>query len=236
MEHQSAVYLLHGLMETAYGHFRPQIKAWRGRFRVLPVDLPGHGTCPLDAAPRYYAGALDYTVAVLEKYGPGRVVAASFLGGPVAVRCAIARPDLVSSLVLTGFVPDVPHEVFRLWIQSFDTASKQSPELAEAYRRAHGPRWPDTMAAVVREVEEGYHERLLVTTAMLASVPVPALLVNGANKSNERAAALELPARCPNLSGAVVDGAGHIPGRDRPAEFNRIVEDFWKQVSAIAPV
>jgi pimeloyl-ACP methyl ester carboxylesterase len=82
------VYVLHGLLGTAYGHFSHQIRAWEGRYRVVPVDLPGHGRCPLDAGEEYLDQAYEYLSALVTRFGPGRVVAASYLGSPLAVRCA----------------------------------------------------------------------------------------------------------------------------------------------------
>jgi pimeloyl-ACP methyl ester carboxylesterase len=230
------VYLLHGLLETAIGHFGPQIQAWGDATRIIPVDLPGHGRCPIDARPGYYTVAGEYVLALIKRFGPGHVVAASFLGGPVAVQCALNHPDLFSSLVLTGFVPDVPQPLLRAWLRGFELAAQHSEELVGAYQRVHGARWAKTLAAVVAEVDQAYSDRVLVTTGMLAALRPRTLLLNGANKANERTAACELPASCPGLRGVVIENAGHIPGRDQPAEFNRIVERFWEEISAGAVV
>src|SRR5258708_5917180 len=164
------VYLLHGLLETSYGHFRHQIDAWRRDHRLFPVDLPGHGRCPVDAGAPYVAQMCAYVIALMERTGPGRMVAASYLGGPVGLRCAAQRPDLVSSLVLTGFVPAVPRDVFGGWVQSVVKVSGESPELAAAYDEVHGGRWRRTLATFVEEVEQRYAEGLGVDPSPMGRV------------------------------------------------------------------
>jgi pimeloyl-ACP methyl ester carboxylesterase len=224
------VYLLHGLLETSYGHFRPQIEAWNQEFRLVPVDLPGHGRCPVDASCPYVEMMRSYVTAVVDRMGPGRVVAASFLGGPVGVRCAAERPDLVTSLVLTGFVPDVPQDVFRGWVQSVITASLASGELVSAYERVHGSRWRSTLETFVAEVDDRYGAGMRVTASMLGRLRRPVLIANGSKKSSERGAAAAAGGLGPHVSGSVIDGAGHIPGRDRPEAFQTVVEQFWREL------
>ena len=82
------VYFLHGLLGTAYAHFGNQIQAWADICELVPVDLPGHGKCKLDAGEDYLDQTLDYVLALLRRFGGGRLVAASHLGGPIAIRCA----------------------------------------------------------------------------------------------------------------------------------------------------
>src|SRR2546423_3460779 len=69
-----------------------------GRRLIVP-ELPGHGGSePLPAAPSLSAYA-DRLAVLLDK--PAAVVGHS-LGGAIALRLAIRRPDLVRALVLAG--------------------------------------------------------------------------------------------------------------------------------------
>ena len=71
--------------------------------RLLVPDLPGHGgSAPLPAAPSLNAYA-DRLGLLLEHEGiASAAVVGHSLGGAVAVRLAIRRPDLVTALVLAG--------------------------------------------------------------------------------------------------------------------------------------
>ena len=228
---QQIVYFLHGLLATAHDHFGPQLRAWKEELAVVPVDLPGHGRCPLDANPRCVAKAVSYALAVMSRFGPGHVIAASYLGSPVAVRSALQRPDLVKSLVLTGFAPDVPQEIFALWLESFGRLADENDKLTHWYEQTHGSRWPETLAAYTEDVRERYDEDVRVTWKMLSMLQRPALIANGAVKSNERDAATEAARLGPNVRGQVIQGAGHIPGCDRPEEFNQVVRAFWEETA-----
>lgn len=225
---ETPVYLVHGLLGTGYGHFGRQISAWRTRYRVIPVDLPGHGRCPLDAEEDYYDGALRHLVALLDRFGPGRVVGASYLGGPLAFRAAATRPDLVSSVVLTGFVPDMAKDAFLGLIAGFDRLAADQPALAAEYERLHTARWKQTLAAVTGHVGRDFERTALVRSEDLVSLGTPALLLNGSLKSAERAAAERADGLGRRLRGQVVEGAGHLVGYDRPEAFNEAVEAFWQ--------
>lgn len=230
------VYLLHGLLGTAHQQFGPQVRAWKDELAVVPLDLPGHGRASVRARTPYIPYAVRYALAVMSRFGPGRVIAASYLGSPVAVRCALRRPDLVQSLVLTGFVPGVPRELFATWLDSFGVVAADNPELIRWYEKMHGPGWRNTLAAYTREVREHYHDHVCVTGDMLARLDAPILIANGSAKSNERAAALEAPCFGPAVSGHVIEGAGHIPGLDRPDEFAAAVQAFWNRNPVAAHV
>ncbi|TDC59574.1 alpha/beta fold hydrolase [Micromonospora sp. KC207] len=222
--------LLHGFMETGRGHFGAQVDAWRDERDVLAPDLPGHGGCRVDARRPYGLMVERYVLALLSRLGPVDMVAASYLGSPVAVRIAHARPDLVRSLVLTGLVPDVPADVFARWLGSFVTLAEQRPDVAEAYQRLHGPRWRATFDAFVDDARECYVERFQITETMLRSLPVPLLIANGSAKSGERDAALRAAGWGGTVRGVVIEHGGHIPGQDRPAEFSAAVRDFWDRM------
>lgn len=94
--------LVHGLGGTAlnWAFVAPELARTR---RVLVVDLPGHGRSdPLPAAPSL-APFADRVLALAEREGllPATLVGHS-LGGAVAVRAAVRRPDAVRGLVLAA--------------------------------------------------------------------------------------------------------------------------------------
>ena len=74
------------------------------RFRVIVPDLPGHGcSSALPAPPQRLDPYAERLALLLERANaaPAFVVGHS-LGGVVALRLALRRPDLVSGLVLAG--------------------------------------------------------------------------------------------------------------------------------------
>jgi pimeloyl-ACP methyl ester carboxylesterase len=96
------VVLVHGLGGAA-SNWVEVAPALARRRRVLVPDLPGHaGSSPFPAAPTLSPFA-DVVAAVAEReeMAPAAVVGHS-LGGLVALRLALRRPDAVSSLVLAA--------------------------------------------------------------------------------------------------------------------------------------
>ena len=94
--------LVHGLGGAAANWLALAPLLLRGR-RLLVPELPGHGGSePLPAAPNLNAYA-DSLAEVVEREGlfPAAVVGHS-LGGAIALRLAIRRPDGVSRLVLAA--------------------------------------------------------------------------------------------------------------------------------------
>jgi pimeloyl-ACP methyl ester carboxylesterase len=96
------VVLVHGLGGAA-SNWIDVAPALARRRRVLVPDLPGHGgSTPLPAAPTLNPFA-DVVAAIAEREGmiPAAVVGHS-LGGVVALRLALRRPDVVQALVLAA--------------------------------------------------------------------------------------------------------------------------------------
>jgi pimeloyl-ACP methyl ester carboxylesterase len=92
--------LVHGLGGAA-SNWVELAPALAESYRVLALDLPGHGgSSPLPAAPSLTPFA-DVVVAVAEREGllPAAVVGHSF-GGLVGLRLALRRPDVVRALLL----------------------------------------------------------------------------------------------------------------------------------------
>jgi pimeloyl-ACP methyl ester carboxylesterase len=94
--------LVHGLGGAAW-NWVELVPLLASRFRLLVPDLPGHGgSSPLPAAPTLnpFADAVA-AMAERERMVPAAVVGHS-LGGVVALRLALRRPDAVRALVLAA--------------------------------------------------------------------------------------------------------------------------------------
>ena len=106
------VVLLHGFGDS-FTSWERWVPALSQRYRVIALDLPGHG---LTQAPADYslAGAdlAKFVSDVALRIGlPPAVVAGNSLGGGVAWQLAVSHPEQVRALVLVdaaGFPPDHP--------------------------------------------------------------------------------------------------------------------------------
>ena len=72
-----------------------------GGFRSIGVDWPGHGRSPAGTAPSTELRLAQIIEELLESLTPdGAVLVGNSVGGNVAVRLAIRRPDLVKGLMI----------------------------------------------------------------------------------------------------------------------------------------
>jgi pimeloyl-ACP methyl ester carboxylesterase len=72
-----------------------------GRFRSISIDWPGHGPSPAGTAPTTELRLTQIVEELLDSLTPaGAVLAGNSVGGNVAARLAIRRPDLVKGLMI----------------------------------------------------------------------------------------------------------------------------------------
>ncbi|MBI1340115.1 alpha/beta fold hydrolase [bacterium] len=97
------VVLVHGFAASVHA-WRPWIDRLSGDYRMVAMDLPGHG---LTSAPTGYRGSGDKQLAIVdelvERLGIERfVIAGNSMGGGVAWTYTLSHPEKVAGLVLVN--------------------------------------------------------------------------------------------------------------------------------------
>jgi pimeloyl-ACP methyl ester carboxylesterase len=118
-----AIVLVHGFAASVHA-WRPWMERLSSDYRVIALDLPGHG---LTANPRGYRASLDGNVALIDQLirhlGVERfVLGGNSMGGAVSWNYALAHPQRLNGLVLvcaagwpaSGRGGDGPPVVFQL--------------------------------------------------------------------------------------------------------------------------
>jgi pimeloyl-ACP methyl ester carboxylesterase len=219
--------------------------------RVVRYDQRGFGRSPLHGSgPHSHAGEL---VAILEDVGPAAIVGVS-MGARAALEAAIARPDLVTALVVVG--AGLPDHDWSPEMRTFDAEEEELYERrdADAYADANLRFWVDagrpadatepSVRELVRDmIRRGFELQsaepaaewsMLVPDvgARLGEIVVPVLVVAGeADVADIHANADRLERELPNAERAVIPGAAHLPPLERPDEFDRLVLPFLERVS-----
>jgi pimeloyl-ACP methyl ester carboxylesterase len=235
----------------------PQWEAFQRSHRVVRLDLRGFGGSPYLPGP--YSHAAD-VIALLDglELGPAALVGVS-LGGGVALQVAVARPDLVSALVLIGSGirgHDWSEGVTRAWEE--EEAALERGDLDAAVEInlrtwVDGPRRsPDEVDPAVRlkvgEMQrralelyldggDAAEEEALVTDVgdRLGEISVPTLVVVGElDLPDLHLIAARLQRELPDARGATIAGAAHAPTMERPDEFAEIVLSFLREVGEAA--
>jgi pimeloyl-ACP methyl ester carboxylesterase len=234
------------------GMWDEQWERYTREFRVLRCDLRGFGHTPLE--PGVFSNAQDLA-EVLEQHGFERAALLGVsLGGRVVLEVAIARPDVVSALVLVA--PGLPgHD----WSQAMqdawgeEEAALEAGDLAEAVEVnlrtwVDGPRRePEDVDPAVRArvgemqlrafelqvpVGEAAEEELLVPdlAERLGDVQAPTLIVVGdEDVPDMQAIAERLEREIPGSRRETIASTAHVPSMERPREFDEVVLPFLRE-------
>jgi len=214
--------------------WRHQVDAFSDRYRVVAVDLAGHGASGRNRT-SWTPGAFGADVAtVVEAEGLERVVLiGSSMGGPVALEAARQLPRRALGVIAV----DTLHELDAVqnpaqWKARLDALRADFPGTCAAMVAAlFPPDADDNLVARVRElmcafppelaapVLEGFTGYDLVAAARASGVPLRA--VNGDHYPTDVEGNRAV---YPTFQAVVMTGVGHFPMLERPVEFDRALE------------
>jgi pimeloyl-ACP methyl ester carboxylesterase len=241
-----ALILLHGTRRTR-AMWHHQLAGLADAFRVVAVDLPGHGI--LADVPFRLADASALVGSVIDEAGGGRaIVVGQSLGGYVGMDLAARRPDQVAGLVLANASAE-PRTVARQAPATVGTylvgaATERLRARTHDGRRdepldgrdpdstgADGSDPPATSGwlfkggtrAMVAALREAFIPRL-------AAYPGPTLLINGELDHLFRRSEQAFLAAAAHGRLEVIAGCGHLVNEDQPAAFNAAVRRFATEV------
>ena len=231
-----AIVFIHGtrLTRTAWSG---QLRALEDAYRVIALDLPGHGTLA-DVPFSLPAAAAEVARVIREAATDGRAVVAGLsLGGYVAMDLAWREPAIVRGLVLAGATQE-----------PVGRASAPYRALAWALRRFDGPaldalnawffrvRYPAAIADPI--IDAGFFSRggaaaleSLIGEPFrprLAAYDGPVLLLNGEYDLLFRLGAPGFAASARDARRVRLAGALHLVNLDRPAAFEAAVRRFME--------
>ena len=212
-----------------------------GSFRVVEVDLAGHGDSAPPSRPGRMADRVADVVNLIEALGQGPVllIGLSF-GGMIAQNVALARPDLVSAMVVAGCGGRIAVEAREAILKRgsdaeaggmgavvdgtlerwFNKDFLAAPEVARVRARLLSDS-PSAWAAAWEAISE--HDAL----DRLGSVDVPVLVVAGELDLAIPVEAMRaLAAAIPGSQFAVLPGAPHMMQIECAEEFNACVAGF----------
>jgi pimeloyl-ACP methyl ester carboxylesterase len=245
----SPVVLLHeGIGDSRM--WEPQWAAYAERFHVVRFDMRGFGQSPPAVGTFSLSGDLVELLDGLD-LGPVALIGMS-LGGSVAMETTIARPDLVSRLVLVGSGlrgfemndetkagweeeeaalergdDDEAVEInMRMWV---DGPSRSPDEVDPEMRRKIGEMQRRAIDLWRESGEEdGDHQPIAEDWGeRLREISVPTLILVGElDRPEMREIAERLEAEIPNARRETIAGTAHVPNMERSEDFDRLVLDF----------
>ena len=212
--------LLHGFAGTLFV-WEPWSRALSDRFRVISVDLPGHGLTGAVPSGDYSQGAMaDCVKAFADKLDIAKfAIAGNSMGGGVAARFTELHPDRVTHLIL---------------IDAAGAQTETRPRLHLAYMAAYTPGVDKVFLHVVLGRLPELARMKGTPRAMLAhfrlpddsyvwdhvkAIKAPTLILWGQNDNTIPLAGAHAWQRAiPGSRLIVYPGAGHVSMADQPAK------------------
>ena len=233
----------------------PQVARFQRRYRVIVYDCRGFGDSEAPPTPDHYSQAQsveDLRGVCQALHIQQAVVVGLSMGGNIALHFALTYPALAAGVVIcdTGAGSDDPAQ-FRTVTEGWARAAEAGGSVGFAAMILQHPifagyaaRGP-AEAAAMREMIAAHPAHGVAHTARetlakrppifsleakLRALQVPALIVVG-ERDLPCVAPSEFMARTiPRAELTVMTGCGHFNNLERPAEFNRIVETFFRKI------
>jgi 2-succinyl-6-hydroxy-2,4-cyclohexadiene-1-carboxylate synthase len=203
------------------------------KYRSLAVDF---STWTFDGRLREIADRVD----------DGDVVVGYSMGGRLALKAALRRPDKFGALVLVGTSAGIEDDEARADRRSADEGladwmeqhtieefaerweaqpvfATQSPELVSAQRPGRLAHEPAQLARLLRSAGQGMFEPVWHD---LERIDSPVLAIAGELDTKYADASFRIAERVKHGRARLVPGAGHAPQLERPEEFSALLLDF----------
>lgn len=218
----------------------PQLEALSDEFRVMAVDLPGHGMLReqpfrLEEAVQAVMESLNY-----QTHHRALIVGLS-LGGYIAMACAYDHAQQIAGPVLSGCCIDYRGALGILsWLDSAIVTTLFSEDrLTRMQEKALRSKFPDTL--VEPQLKAGFSwkaapraYRELVShdfRAMLRTFAGPVLMLNGETDKPNRKREADLLKAAQHGQLQIIKQAGHVCNLEQPEAFTDQVRTFAKRLS-----
>jgi len=234
------VILVHSLAGNR-GQWKAQVSHLARTRRVIAVDLLGHGESDLAKDGNYTpAAASGEIAAVADSLSLGRfVLVGHSRGGAVVLSYASTHPQRVAGLAFADPTGDMRLISAKDWQQFI------APFKAPTYDVSAASYWTQILqgadSAVHRQVMTAFRAtprdvvvrsleglRTLDATAALKAYPGPKVTIVTPNNNFP----ISLHKLVPDLPAKVITGVSHWLQMDRPAEFNRYLDEFLSRVAS----
>jgi pimeloyl-ACP methyl ester carboxylesterase len=222
--------------------------------RAIALDLPGFGTSPMPSWPidMFAYGRMLHDFCEKLDIGRDATLVGNSMGGLVAAETVLGEPERFSRLVLVsaaGFINTwLPHQRGKATSSAWNTFGRPFGAAARFFVTHRRARWlmfrfairypgrlgkellweqmasgvpcPGFADALDAVIEYDARDRL-------EEIQIPTMIVWGTDDwVIPSAAALSYNRRIPHSRLEIFDHTAHVPQMERPARFNRVLEEF----------
>lgn len=222
-------------------YWRGQVSGLADRYRVVAIDLAGHGDSGTGRT-AYTMSAFGADVAaVIDRLGlRGAILVGHSMGGDVAIEAALARPDAIAGVVWADVYrklgePDDPADV-AAFVDRFRADFRTA---ADGFvRRMFPPEanaevvdWVATdMASAPPEIAIDAMRHALANEGpvieALARLTVPVVAINPDYRATDEASLREH-----GVTTVLLTGVGHFAMLEDPDQFNRVLDGVVRELA-----
>jgi 3-oxoadipate enol-lactonase len=225
-----------------------QVKALKGRYRVLRYDTRGHGQTTAPTGAYTLEQLADDLKGLLDGLGVGATHFVGLsMGGMIGQIFALKYPAMIQSLALCDTTSRYPAGAAAIWEERIKTVGAKgmepmvAPTLERWFTAPFRARRTDLMervGAMIRATPAaGYigccHALPKINvTDRLREIRCPALVIVGEDDPGTPVEmARDIQAALPGAELAVLSRASHLSNVEQPEEFSRVLGGFLDKVS-----
>jgi 3-oxoadipate enol-lactonase len=212
-------------------------------YRVIRVDVRGHGASPVAPRPYTLDVLADDIAALLDRLAAPRAhwVGLS-MGGMIGQAFALRHADRLARLVIANSTSSYGPEGRKMWearaklVEDGGVAAIRdmvaSRYFSDAFRAAQPDSVDEVMRRFVQTPAQGYLGCCDAIAALdfsrdLGRIAAPTLVIGGGADAGTPPAMSQAMAKAiPGATLAVIPGAAHLSAVEKPAEFNALVREF----------
>jgi 3-oxoadipate enol-lactonase len=212
-------------------------------YRVIAIDVRGHGRTPVAPRPYTLADMADDVVALLERLALAKAhwVGLS-MGGMIGQAFALRHPGRLDRLVLANTTSSYGPEGRAMWqararmVQDGGLAAIKDMVAMRYFSDEFRATDPGTVATVMSRFMETPAEGYLGCCDAIANLDFSndlarirsrtLVIAGGADAGTPPAMSEAIASKVPGAKVAVIPGAAHLSSAEKPDEFARLVEDF----------
>ena len=245
----ATILLIHGF-PLNLEMWRPQIESLSHNYRVIAIDLRGHGGSPPTPGPYSMNLLADDCAAVLEALGVEEpvVVCGLSMGGYISFALYRRHPQLFSGLILAATRAGADTDQARTNREEAIAGTKElgaRPVLDTMLKILLAPSAYQTKPELVKHLDEiisytseegivsaleGMKERP-DSTGMLGQITVPTLIFHGSYDQIISLTESEtINSGIPNSRLEIIPDAGHMVNLEQPGIFNRLTGNFLASI------
>jgi sigma-B regulation protein RsbQ len=223
--------------------WKHQLDAFAGDHRVVAIDMGGHGQSGKDRKQWSVTGLAGDVEAVVKKVGLKRVILVGHsMGGPVSLEVAKRMPGTVVGVVGVDTLHNAeykfPEDQSKKFLEGFETDFKGTMRLG---MRGMFPEKvdPELLEWITKKAEAQDQKMALGlfgdfprldTKALLRDAKVPVRCINsGAGFQFATPTASDINNKYADFKVVIMEGVGHYPMLENPAEFNERLREVLKE-------